>query len=94
MIAAASPTFDSSIVNRMTMDGATGTRLVLVVDPEILAADMATYDPGSTTSPSVAVCRKYMRALFDSVRVSMVSDYGLPDPCPNATLPPGELTPS
>lgn len=93
MIAAASPTFNSSIVDRMTMDAADGIRLVLVVDPDTLAADMATYDPGSATSPSVAVCRKYIRALFDSARVSMVSDYGLPDPCPNATVPPGETTP-
>lgn len=38
----------------------------LAIDPEQLAADLAEYDPNSGTSPSVAVCRKYARVLFDA----------------------------
>jgi hypothetical protein len=93
MIAAARPTFDATITNRMDMQEAIGTRLVLVVDPATLAADMATYDAGSGTSPSVSVARKYVRAIFDAVRLSMVSDFDMPDPCPASTLPPGETLP-
>jgi hypothetical protein len=93
MIAAASPTLGATITNRLDLVEVTGTRISIVVDPAALAADMATYDAGSGTSPSVAVCRQYVRAMFDAVRLSMVSDYGLPDPCPLSSLPPGETLP-
>lgn len=93
MIAVTTPAFGASITNRMDFQDATGTRITMVVDPATLAADMATYDAGSGTSPSVAVCRKYVRAIFDSLRLSMVSDRGMDDPCPNSTLPPGETLP-
>jgi len=93
MIAAAVPTFGATITNRMDLQESTGTRITLVVDPATLAADMATYDAGSSTSPSVAVTRKYVRAMFDALRLSMVSDRGMNDPCPNSTLPPGETLP-
>lgn len=38
----------------------------LAVDNATLAADIADYDPNSGTSPSVTVCRKYVRVLFDA----------------------------
>ena len=93
MIAVAAPSYGMTIINRLDLQEATGTRITLVVDPATLAADMAAYDAGSGTSPSVAVCRKYVRAMFDAVRLSMVSDSGLDDPSPNSTLPPGETLP-
>jgi len=93
MIGVSAPTFDATLTNRMDMQPVTGTRISIVVDPETLAADMATYDAGSATSPSVTVVRKYVRAMFDAARVSMAWDYDMPDPCPSSTLPPGETLP-
>ncbi len=82
-----------TIPDRMSGSDFTGTRVTIVVDHAVLMADMATYDAGSGTSPSVSVARKYVRAIFDAVRLSMVSDFGLDDPCPASTLPPGETLP-
>lgn len=38
----------------------------VAVDTTTLAADFATYDPSSDSSPSVEICRKYTRAIFDA----------------------------
>lgn len=38
----------------------------LAVDITTLAADFATYDPSSESSPSVEISRKYARAIFDA----------------------------
>jgi len=38
----------------------------LAVDNATLAEDLAGYDPTSGTSPSVSVCRKYARVIFDA----------------------------
>ena len=38
----------------------------VAVDKITLAEDLAGYDPASPTSPSVAVARKYARAIFDA----------------------------
>jgi len=38
----------------------------LAVDFDTLAADLALYDPASSTSPSAVICRKYVRVFFDA----------------------------
>ena len=38
----------------------------VAVDTTTLAADFATYDPSSDSSPSVEISRKYARAIFDA----------------------------
>lgn len=42
----------------------------LAVDFDTLEADFATYDPASSTSPSVTIARKYVRVLFDAYAAS------------------------
>ena len=67
-------------VTRQLVDG---HRIALVVTEDELHADIAAYDPSSGTSPSVTVCRKYVRAMFDAY-IAARAAAGLP---PIPTIP-------
>ena len=53
-------------VDALTGDSVDGVRLSVYVSEDELFADLLTYDPASGTSPSVTVCRKYVRKMFDA----------------------------
>jgi len=60
------------------LDG--GVRLVVYVSEAELIADVAQYDPSQGASPSVTICRKYVRKMFDAYNANRVAA-GL-DPIP------------
>jgi hypothetical protein len=64
-IAVANPGPTSSL-NLLTGLDLDGIGFQLTVDPQTLSNDIHTYDPNSGTSPLVAVCRKYVRLMFDA----------------------------
>ena len=51
-------------LNLLTGADLDGIGFQLTVDPQTLSNDIHTYDPNSSTSPLVAVCRKYVRLMF------------------------------
>jgi hypothetical protein len=58
--------FTSAPWTPLTGDSVDGVRLSVYVSEDELFADLLTYDPASGTSPSVTVCRKYVRKMFDA----------------------------
>lgn len=66
----AAPLPDLSIIygvdDPATGDSVDGVRLSVYASEDELFADLLTYDPASGTSPSAAVCRKYVRKMFDA----------------------------
>lgn len=62
---------DQEVVDYPSGGGAVVCRVFdLAVDFDQLEADLAGYDPASSTSPSAAVARKYARAILDAYAAS------------------------
>lgn len=62
---------DQEVVDYATGGGGVNSRVFdLAVDLDTLEADLAGYDPASSTSPSAAVARKYARAILDAYAAS------------------------
>ena len=68
MIAVPAPSMDvlQGVIDSVSQDTVDGVNIQVVVSEDELFADLLTYDPASGTSPSVTVCRKYVRKMFDA----------------------------
>ena len=68
MIAVPAPSMDvvTGVLDSVTWDTVDGVKIQVVISEDELFADLLTYDPASGTSPSVTVCRKYVRRMFDA----------------------------
>ena len=79
MIAVPAPSMDvlQGVIDSVSQDTVDGVNIQVVVSEDELFADLLTYDPASGTSPSVTVCRKYVRKMFDAYLVARAAA-GLP----------------
>ena len=68
MIAVPAPSMDvvTGVLDSVSWDSVDGVNIQVVISEDELFADLLTYDPASGTSPSVTVCRKYVRKMFDA----------------------------
>ena len=68
MIAVPAPSMDvvTGVLDSVSWDSVDGVNIQVVISEDELFADLLTYDPASGTSPSVTVCRKYVRRMFDA----------------------------
>lgn len=68
MIAVPAPSMGvvTGVLDSVSWDSVDGVNIQVVTSEDELFADLLTYDPASGTSPSVAVCRKYVRKMFDA----------------------------
>ena len=85
MIAVPAPSMDvvTGVLDSVSWDSVDGVNIQVVISEDELFADLLTYDPASGTSPSVTVCRKYVRRMFDAYLAARAAA-GLPP----VTLPP------
>ena len=85
MIAVPAPSMDvvTGVLDSVSWDSVDGVNIQVVISEDELFADLLTYDPASGTSPSVTVCRKYVRRMFDAY-IAARAAAGLPP----VTLPP------
>jgi hypothetical protein len=54
------------VIDSVSQDTVDGVNIQVVISEDELFADLLAYDPASGTSPSVTVCRKYVRKMFDA----------------------------
>lgn len=68
MIAVPAPSMDvlQGVIDSVSQDTVDGVNIQVVISEDELFADLLAYDPASGTSPSVTVCRKYVRKMFDA----------------------------
>lgn len=68
MIAVPAPSMGvvTGVLDSVSWDSVDGVNIQVVTSEDELFADLLTYDPASGTSPSVTVCRKYVRKMFDA----------------------------
>ena len=68
MIAVPAPSMDvlQGVIDSVSQDTVDGVNIQVVISEDELFADLLTYDPASGSSPSVIVCRKYVRKMFDA----------------------------